>query len=70
MEHHFGDVFGNNSNFIDIRLGYTPIEQAITSNEEVTNVTIRKKDVPLVPHGNSFLLGIHGHSISPHFTGR
>ncbi len=67
MEHHIGDVSSNNSNFVDVRLGYTPMEQAITSNEEVTNVTIRKKDVPLAPHGNSFLLGIHGHFISPHF---
>jgi hypothetical protein len=67
MEHHIGDVSGNNSNFIDVWLGYTLMEEAITSNEEVTDVTIMKKDVPLGPHDNSFLLGIHGHFISPHF---
>ena len=67
MEQHIGDVTRNDSNFIDVRLGYTLMEEAVMSNEEVTDVTIRKKDVPLGRHGNSFLLGIHGHFISPHF---
>jgi hypothetical protein len=69
MEHHIGDVASNATkhNFIDVHLGYTLMEEAIMSNEEVTNGTISKKDVPLGPHGNSFLLGIHRHFVSPHF---
>lgn len=67
MQQHIGEATRNCSKFKDVQLGYTLPKEAVMSNEEVTDVSVLKKDVPLGRHGTSFLLSIHGHFISPNF---
>lgn len=56
----------NVQDFLDVKLAYTSTEE-LNNDDNVTKVSFKKFDVNLGNHGSSFLLGIHGHFISPTF---
>ena len=62
-----GDV-SNPRNYLDVVLGITKLEEVVEADDdELSEVTTIKKDIELGSHGNTFLLGIYGHFISPVF---